>query len=83
MVALIRNVPITTSTALQLYYRLNDQAISYPGSLVSIDCSLRDSVQIPPAMARIILTALAPLYIFMGELIILALVHVASYYASR
>eukprot|EP00198_Chlamydomonas_reinhardtii_P000966 XP_001690301.1 predicted protein [Chlamydomonas reinhardtii] len=64
ILALTRAVPIPNlPRALLGYMRFYDQITAIPGSLVSLDCSLPDATGVPKAMQRIILAALAPLYV--------------------
>lgn len=81
VLALLRNVPIQVPRVLSVYYRINSQATSYPGSLVSLDCSLHLKMLagLPTALVRVILSALAPFYIYIAVLIGLIAYYVADY----
>ncbi|GIL55405.1 hypothetical protein Vafri_10963 [Volvox africanus] len=79
VLALLQNVPLEIPGVVDVYYRINNQAISYPGILVSLDCSLPDA-GISKAFVRVILTVLAPLYIFAGAVIFFLAFNVVDYY---
>jgi hypothetical protein len=44
VLALLHNIPIVYPSALDTYISINDQATSYPGRLVSLDCSVPRTV---------------------------------------
>ncbi|KXZ55163.1 hypothetical protein GPECTOR_3g310 [Gonium pectorale] len=79
VLALLQNVPLDIPHVMDVYYRINNQAISYPGLLVSLDCSLPES-GVSKAYVRIILSALAPLYIFVGAVIYFIVYDIIDYY---
>ncbi|GLC37881.1 hypothetical protein PLESTM_000659100 [Pleodorina starrii] len=79
VLALLQNVPLQIPGVLDVYYRINNQAISYPGILVSLDCSLPDT-SVSKAFVRVILTVLAPLYIFTGSVLFFLVFNVIDYY---
>ncbi|GLI60546.1 hypothetical protein VaNZ11_002702 [Volvox africanus] len=79
VLALLQNVPLEIPGVVDVYYRINNQAISYPGILVSLDCSLPHA-SISKAFVRVILTVLAPLYIFAGAVLFFLAFNVVDYY---
>ncbi|GIL85176.1 hypothetical protein Vretifemale_13759, partial [Volvox reticuliferus] len=79
VLALLQNVPLDIPGVVDVYYRINNQAISYPGILVSLDCSLPDA-SISKAFVRVILSVLAPLYIFAGAVVFFLAFNVIDFY---
>ncbi|GFR39712.1 hypothetical protein Agub_g192 [Astrephomene gubernaculifera] len=80
VLALLQNVPLDIPGVVDIYYRINNQAISYPGMLVSLDCSLPNEGNLSKAIVRVTLTALAPLYIFAGAIIFFLVYNVLDYF---
>lgn len=56
------------------------QATSYPGSLVSMDCVLPESISgLSKAMLQTVLAVLAPFYIYIGAVIFWFLFNIFNY----
>ncbi|KAG2493106.1 hypothetical protein HYH03_008769 [Edaphochlamys debaryana] len=80
VLALLQNVPLEIPGVMDVYYRINNQATSYPGMLVSLDCSIPNGGSVSKAMIRVILAVLAPLYIFAGSLVYFVLWNLFEYH---
>ncbi|KAG2440227.1 hypothetical protein HXX76_004339 [Chlamydomonas incerta] len=79
VLAMLKAVPIDIPHVVDIYYGICSQATSYPGQLVSLDCSLPDDLNISPATTRTILAVLAPFYSYVIALIIFLFANTASF----
>ncbi|GFR42168.1 hypothetical protein Agub_g2906 [Astrephomene gubernaculifera] len=82
VLALLRAVPLDLPNFMEIFYGICIQATSYPGTLVSLDCSLPDTLVMSRGAARILITILAPVYTFIGAMLLFSLWDVGKYYMS-
>ncbi|GFR42167.1 hypothetical protein Agub_g2905 [Astrephomene gubernaculifera] len=82
VLALMRVVPLDLPGFMRIFYGICIQATSYPGTLVSLDCSLPDTLVMSRGAARILITILAPVYTFIGAMLLFSLWDVGVYYMS-
>ncbi|PNW77025.1 hypothetical protein CHLRE_10g419200v5 [Chlamydomonas reinhardtii] len=66
VLALIRQVDMPLTERVGHYLRGVEQVTSFPGSLVSIDCSLPEVSGTSKAFLRTVLAALSPFYVWLG-----------------
>ncbi len=79
VLALIGVMPLNIPRVMDVYYRINSQVTSFPGNLVSLDCSLPDLPGVSAAIVRVILAVLSPLYICLGSVLFMLLYDVLDY----
>eukprot|EP00198_Chlamydomonas_reinhardtii_P008120 XP_001697457.1 predicted protein [Chlamydomonas reinhardtii] len=79
VLAMLKAVPLDIPNVVDVYYGICSQATSYPGQLVSLDCSLPEDLSISPASARTILAVLAPLYSYVIAIIIFVFFDIGSF----
>ncbi|KAG2489839.1 hypothetical protein HYH03_011642 [Edaphochlamys debaryana] len=69
VLALLRNVTLTLPSLVDVYQGICSQATSYPGQLVSLDCSLPPDPSVSQATVRILVTVLAPGYTYVAAVL--------------
>eukprot|EP00198_Chlamydomonas_reinhardtii_P013441 XP_001702778.1 predicted protein [Chlamydomonas reinhardtii] len=83
VLGLLNSINIDAPPAVNVYNGLCDQSSGYPGTLVSLDCSLPDDMSVSKATFRTLLNALAPFYAYAAVLVILVAVALVKYPVKR